>query len=58
MPYKKKSFLKKLLYWGIANYDEPKQCVEKQRCYSANKDLYSQGYDLPKWSCMVVRTGL
>ena len=27
--------------------DKPRQCVEKQRHYSANKDLYSQGYGLP-----------
>ena len=26
--------------------DRPRQCVEKQRHYSANKDLYSQGYGL------------
>ena len=29
------------------SYDKPRQCVEKQRHYSADKDLYSQGYDLP-----------
>ena len=28
------------------SYDKPRQCVEKQR-HSANKGLYSQGYDLP-----------
>ena len=27
--------------------DKPTQCVEKQRHYSAEKCLYSQGYDLP-----------
>ena len=27
--------------------DKPRQCVEKQRHYSADKGLYSQGYDLP-----------
>ena len=27
--------------------DKPRQCVEKQRHYSANKGLYSQGYGLP-----------
>ena len=27
--------------------DKPRQCVEKQRCYSANKSPYSQGYGLP-----------
>ena len=29
------------------SYDKPRQCVEKQRHYSANKSLYSQGYGLP-----------
>ena len=27
--------------------DEPRQCVEKQKHYSASKGLYSQGYGLP-----------
>ena len=27
--------------------DKPRQCVEKQRNYSAYKGLYSQGYGLP-----------
>ena len=27
--------------------DKPRQCVEKQRHYSADKDPYSQGYGLP-----------
>ena len=27
-------------------YDKPRQCVEKQRHYSASKGPYSQGYDL------------
>ena len=27
--------------------DKPRQCVEKQRYYSANKGPYSQGYSLP-----------
>ena len=26
------------------SYDKPRQCVEKQRCYFANKGLYSQIY--------------
>ena len=30
------------------SYDKPRQCVEKQRDYSANKGLYSQGYGLPR----------
>ena len=29
------------------NYDKPRQCVEKQRHYPADKGLYSQGYGLP-----------
>ena len=28
------------------SYDKPRQCVEKQRQYSANKGPYSQGNDL------------
>ena len=27
--------------------DKPRQCVEKQKHYSADRDLYSQGYGLP-----------
>ena len=27
--------------------DKPRQCVEKQRRYSADRDPYSQGYGLP-----------
>ena len=27
--------------------DKPRQCVEKQRHYSADKGPYSQGYGLP-----------
>ena len=29
------------------SYDKPRQRIEKQRCYSADKGLYSQGYGLP-----------
>ena len=29
------------------SYDKPRQYVEKQRHYSADKGPYSQGYDLP-----------
>ena len=29
------------------SYDKPRQCVEKQRHYSADKGPYSQGYGLP-----------
>ena len=32
--------------WPESN-DKPRQCVEKQKHYSANKGLYSQGYGLP-----------
>ena len=28
------------------SYDKPRQCVERQRYYSANKGLYTQGNDL------------
>ena len=28
-------------------YDKSRLCVEKQRHYSSDKDLCSQGYDLP-----------
>ena len=27
-------------------YDKPRQCVEKQRHYAADKSPYSQGYSL------------
>ena len=30
---------------GQESDDKPRQCVEKQRRYSANKGPYSQGYD-------------
>ena len=33
------------------SYDKPRQCVEKQRPYSADKHPYSQGYGLP--SCHI-----
>ena len=39
------------------SYDKPTQSVEKQRHYSAKKDLSSQGYLYSQWSCMVVRPG-
>ena len=31
-------------FWWQESYDKPRQCVEKQRHYSANKGPYSQGY--------------
>ena len=37
---------KTIASWQESN-DKPRQCVEKQRYYSANKGLYSQGYGLP-----------
>ena len=35
--------LKKLTPWK-KSYDQPRQHIEKQRHYFANKDLFSQGY--------------
>ena len=29
------------------NYDKPRECVEKQKLYTANKGPHSQGYGLP-----------
>ena len=37
---------KTIASWQESN-DKPRQCVEKQRRYSASKDLHSQGYGLP-----------
>ena len=37
---------RRLLSWQESN-DKPRQCVEKQRHYSANKGPYSQGCGLP-----------
>ena len=37
------------------SYDKPRQCIEKQRHHSANKDLYSQGYGLPSCHVQAVR---
>ena len=37
------------------SYAKPRQCIEKQRHYSADKGPYIQGYGFP--SCMVVRIG-
>ena len=34
--------------------DKPRRCVEKQRHYSADKGLYSQGYDFPTGHIQVV----
>ena len=32
--------------WQESHY-KPRQCVEKQRYYSADKGLHSRGYGLP-----------
>ena len=40
------SFSKTFVSWQETN-DKSRQCVEKQRCYSANKGPNSQGNDLP-----------
>ena len=37
--------LKTIASWQ-ENYDKPRQCVEKQKHYSANEGLYSQDYGL------------
>ena len=36
-----------IYYCGQETYDKPRQCVEKQRHFSAHKVLYSQGYGCP-----------
>ena len=41
-PWKKKM----IASWQESN-DKPRQCIEKQRHYSAGKGPYSQGYSLP-----------
>ena len=38
--------IKEIASWQESD-DKPRQCVEKQRHYSADKGLYSQGYGLP-----------
>ena len=35
-----------IAFWQESN-DKPRQCIEKHKCYSANKGPYSQGYGLP-----------
>ena len=50
--------IKRCLLLGRKSYDQPRQHIQKQRHYFANKDLYSQGYDFFQWSCMDVRVGL
>ena len=39
-------FKKTLTPWK-ESYDQPRQHIEKQRHYFANKGLYSQGFDFP-----------
>ena len=48
--------IRRLVSWE-ESYDKPRQCVEKQRHYSADKGQYSQGYGLPSGHFMVVRAG-
>ena len=36
--------IKRLLLIGRKNYDQPRQCLKKQRHYFANKSLSSQSY--------------
>ena len=38
--------IRRRLLLGRINDDKCRQCVEKQRHYSADKDLFSQGYGL------------
>ena len=42
-----KSWNQKMVASWQESYDKPRQCVEKQRHYSADKGPYSQGYGLP-----------
>ena len=39
--------IRRRLLLGSISDDKCRQCVEKQRHYSADKDLFSQGYGLP-----------
>ena len=39
--------IRRHLLLGRKANDKPRQCVEKQRHYSANKGAYSQGCGLP-----------
>ena len=36
--------IKRCLFLGRKSYDKPRQCVENQRHYFADKGLYSQMY--------------
>ena len=36
--------IKKRLLLGRKSYDKPRQCIKEQRCYFADKVLYSQSY--------------
>ena len=44
--------------YSLESYDQPRQHIEKQRRYFANKGPSSQGYGFFQWSCMDVRVGL
>ena len=46
--------LKELTPWK-KSYDQPREHIQKQRYYFANKGLSSQGYGFFQWSCMAVR---
>ena len=37
----------KMTSYQQESYDKPRQCIKKQRHYSANKGPYSQGYSFP-----------
>ena len=49
--------LKTLTPWK-KSYDQPRQHIEKQRHYFANKGPSSQGYGFSSSACMDVRAGL
>ena len=48
--------LKTLIPWK-KSYDQPRQHIEKQKHYFANKGLFSQSYAFLQESCMDVRVG-
>ena len=49
--------IKTLTPWK-ESYNQPRQHIEKQRYYFANKGPSSQGSGFSSWSCMDVRDGL
>ena len=50
--------IKRRLLLGKESYDQPRQHIQKQRHYFANKGSSSPGYSSFLWSCMDVRVGL